>query len=72
MNKLRLVEIFQLIREKFSLDFINFLFSFIIFLRPNCAKKKRKRKQNFDKSNIVVIFLALKEYNIINNQGING
>lgn len=42
MNKLRLVEIFQLIREKFSLDFINFLFSFIIFLRPNCAKKKEK------------------------------
>lgn len=43
MNKLRLVEIFQLIREKFSLDFINFLFSFIIFLRPNCAKKKKEK-----------------------------
>lgn len=72
MNKLRLVEIFQLIREKFSLDFINFLFSFIIFLASKLCKKKRKRKQNFDKSNIIVTFLALKEYNIINNQGING
>lgn len=47
MNKLRLVEIFQLIREKFSLDFINFLFSFIIFLRPNCAKKKKKKETKF-------------------------
>lgn len=47
MNKLRLVEIFQLIREKFSLDFINFLFSFIIFLASKLCKKKKKKETKF-------------------------
>lgn len=65
MNKLRLVEIFQLIRDKFS-PILSTFYSRLSSFHVQIAQKKKENiifpSQNFDKSNIVVIFPALKKY----------
>lgn len=66
MNKLRLVEIFQLIRDKFS-PILSTFYSRLSSFHVQIAQKKKKENiifpsQNFDKSNNVVTFPALKKY----------